>query len=126
MKQQFYEVEVDAMADPHVHYREEERKTMRPLVGKTIEGGADAVGPMPNTEKGLTTAAQVLRYAKSVQACVPPGKKLTVLPIVLVNEQTTPDIIDECVDNGIMDCKVYPLNKTTKSHNGVKNYGRLL
>lgn len=118
---------VDAMADMHVHLREGE-DVMCDLATHSIEGGADVVLPMPNTQKGLLCAKDVLDYhVKLVQLpCLPGGKFISFVPTVMINESTTTEVIDECADNGIFDAKVYPLNRTTKSHNGVYSYARIM
>lgn len=128
MSEKPYEVDVDALANMHTHLREDDDKTevVGPLVKKAIEGGADVLAPMPNTKDGLKTAKQVIEYNNRVQNFVPPDKKVTILPIILLNEETSIGIIDECIGRGIVDCKVYPLDRTTKSHNGVRHYSRLL
>ncbi len=123
---EFYEVEIEASVDPHVHPREMEKKTMCPLVNTLIMGGCDVMAPMPNTEEGLTVAAKVIKYKKFVEKMIPHHEPVKVLPIVMINEQTTQKMIDECIADNILDGKVYPLNKTTQSHYGVKHYGRLL
>ncbi|OGZ70646.1 MAG: hypothetical protein A3F47_00085 [Candidatus Staskawiczbacteria bacterium RIFCSPHIGHO2_12_FULL_38_11] len=120
---ELYEVEVDALANPHTHLREG-YGVMQSLVKKAIEGGADVLGPMPNTSEGLTDATQVRNYIETAKIFA--DGNVTFIPIVMVNERTNTYIIDQCVEQGIVDCKVYPLDRTTKSHNGVRNYHRLM
>lgn len=112
------------IANLHTHLREGE--VVGPLIEKAIEGGASALGPMPNTAEGLTTALSVTKYIGHAEQLVPKGKKLSFLPIVMVTEQTTEAEIDRCVEAGIVDAKVYPRFRTTKSENGVVRYGGLL
>lgn len=111
-------------ANVHTHLREGD--VVGPLIEKTLEGGACALGPMPNTTKGLTTASSVTEYIRRAEQLVPKGRKLSFLPIVMVTEQTTEKEIDDCILAGIEDAKVYPRFRTTKSDNGVIHYGRLL
>ena len=124
MVENLCEVEIDALANVHTHLREGD--VLGALVEKAIEGGADVLAPMPNTNQGLTSVAQVLAYNKIAKSFSPTGKPTTFLPIVMVNESTDFKTISACIYNGIFDCKVYPLDRTTKSHNGVRNYGRIL
>lgn len=123
MKTDQCQIEVDALCNVHTHLRE--GLMVGPLVQKAVTGGADVLAPMPNTKEGLTTAEQVMHYVKTAQSA-PFGKRVTFLPIVMVNEHTSLEVIDQCIEAGIVDCKVYPLNRTTKSHHGVRHYARLL
>ncbi|OGZ65123.1 MAG: hypothetical protein A3C50_04050 [Candidatus Staskawiczbacteria bacterium RIFCSPHIGHO2_02_FULL_43_16] len=112
------EVFVEMLANPHCHLREGE--AMEPLIKLAIKGGADLLGPMPNTALGLTTARQVKEYCGLV------SPSIQVLPIAMMNEATTYDMLRDWTAAGIKDCKIYPLNRTTRSHNGVAHYGSLL
>lgn len=112
------------IANVHTHLREGE--VVGPLIEKVLDGGALALGPMPNTTAGLTTAVAVTEYIQKAKQLVPEGKRLPFLPIVMVTEQTTAEEIDRCVEAGIVDAKVYPRLRTTKSDNGVVRYGTLL
>lgn len=118
---------VDALCNTHSHLREGDA-VMMDLVDLAVEGGADTLLPMPNTDAGLLTARQVLDYQKKVlQHAIARGRPdFRTIPTVMINEATTKETIDECVDNGIVDGKVYPLDRTTKSHNGVRHYEKLL
>ncbi len=125
METEFSEgVEVDALANVHSHLREGD--VVGPLIERAIEGGADVLLPMPNTNKGLTSPEEVMEYCRMVQSLVPEGAEMQVIPTMMVTEQTTFGDIDDMADAGIKDVKVYPLNRTTKSHNGVRHYGKLL
>ena len=112
------------IANVHSHLREGE--VVGPLIKKAIEGGACALCPMPNTTKGLTTAPSVTEYVGAAKHFVPDGKKLAFLPIVMVTEQTTEDEVFRCMEMEIVDAKIYPRFRTTKSENGVEKYGRIL
>lgn len=117
-------VEVEALADGHVHLRE--GPVVQALIEASIAGGADVLGPMPNTDAGLTTAKQVTTYIERAKSLVPTGARMTFVPFVMITEKTTKADIDACIEAGIRHAKVYPLNRTTKSHNGVERYGSLL
>lgn len=112
------------IANVHTHLRE--GAVVGPLIEKAIEGRACALGPMPNTNKGLTTAAAVTEYTRQTSELTPKNTRLSFLPIVMVTEDTREKDIDECAAAGIVDAKVYPRFRTTKSDNGVVRYGKLL
>jgi dihydroorotase len=99
---------------------------VHPLVELAVQGGAHALGPMPNTQKGLMTAGQVTAYLAHARQGVPSSQKMCFVGIVQITEKTTKADIDACIDAGILDAKVYPKGRTTQSHNGVAHYGRIL
>jgi len=117
-------IDVEALVNTHWHGREGE--VVGPLVEMAIAGGADVLGPQPNTENGLTTATQVVDYIGMAKGLVPRGKTVHFIPFVMITEKTTEKDIDDCVNAGILDGKIYPKDRTTKSHNGVEHYGRIL
>lgn len=103
---------------------------MGPLIANCIKGGVDALGPMPNTSAGLTTAARVCNYINYARLLEGDETKrfstLTYIPIVMLTEETTEAGIDECVTAGVRDGKIYPYLRTTKSARGVRQWGRML
>ncbi|MFA5942577.1 MAG: hypothetical protein WC798_02805 [Candidatus Paceibacterota bacterium] len=122
-------IEVDALADVHTHLREGE--LIAPLIVNAIAGGADVLGAMPNTKKGLRTEQEVSKYVNGLtqaghQQFFVSGKGVSFIPSVLITEETTKKDIDECVKAGIRDGKVYPFLRTTNALYGVKHYGRIL
>ena len=120
-----FSIEVDALCNVHCHLREGE--VVEPLIYQAYRGGANVLAFMPNTTKGLTTSEEVLNYKKHLEWIAENYKiDIKFLPILMVNEQTSIDEIKRCVDVGIVDCKVYPLNRTTKSQNGVSRYAKIL
>ncbi len=117
-------IEVEALADVHVHLREAE--AVYPLIQHSIAGGADVMGAMPNTKVALTTAQQVTRYMENARKLVTPMETVRFLPFVMITENTTEQEIDNCIAAGIVDGKVYPFMRTTKSQDGIKCYERIL
>ncbi len=124
-------IEVDPIADMHVHLREISPKrdlgiddgVMMGLIGASLDGGADVLGAMPNTGKGLRTAEEVQHYASVARSW---GDGVTIVPFLMITEATTLLMIDQCYAKGIKHAKIYPRLRTTKSENGVMNYGQLL
>lgn len=112
------------LADPHYHARE--GKEVGPLLQAAVDGGSHLVGLMPNTAKGLLTAEQVADYMTHSQKVGPDKTDLLLLPYLQLTEKTSKGDIDKCVEAGILDAKVYPLNRTTKSQNGVRYYYNVL
>ncbi len=116
---------VECLADGHVHLRSL-RKVMSALLDAMIAGGADVVGWIPNVGEGLYTAAEVLRYDAEVRSLPSAPQIAKFIPYVLINEFTTLEEIDRCVAAGIVDGKILPRFRTTKSQNGVMQYGPLI
>lgn len=117
-----------AYANLHSHVREDtdEETIVGPLVDHVVAGGADTILPMPNTKKGLTTAAEVLEYVEHLRRSATNAEELNVIPCMMANSKTPLHEFDRCVEAGIHDVKVYPLDRTTKSHNGVRQYYSLV
>lgn len=119
---------IQTIINPHTHWREdgEDELIMEPLIEKAIEGGATVFGPMPNTHEGLITAAKTRKYVEYAESLIPIGETVEIIPIFQLTELTTQEDIDACVAAGIMDAKVYPKGRTTKSHLGVAHYGGII
>ena len=114
---------IEGLVNPHTHLRIGE--VIQPLVTMAVKGGATALGPMPNTPEGLRTPDDVSAYVQHAKQAEL-GHRVDFIPIALLNEDTAPEDIDRLADAGIFDVKIYPLNRTTKSHTGVRHYTRLL
>ncbi len=118
---------VDAIANMHSHIRDGEPQ--RDLIYHLIAGGCDVILPMPNIGKvGLRTAQHVVDYIAHAQSLLLPADKdkMMFMPCMVVNEETPLDEIRNAYDVGVRDVKIYPLNRTTFSEFGVRNYVRLL
>ncbi|MES2060189.1 MAG: hypothetical protein V4438_04125, partial [Patescibacteria group bacterium] len=116
---------VDAVCNVHAHLREGE--VMKPLIELAHQGGADIIGPMPNTTAGLTNPFSVHSYINACNIYAGElGRDLKFLPIMMMTEQTTESEITAAVESGIRDCKIYPYMRTTKSELGVKRYGNII
>lgn len=124
------QIVVEAMANMHSHLREDipdQQRVVHALILYGIEGGSDIILPMPNTDAGLTTRDKVLEYHRHLDTapCLL-HRTAYFVRTMMINERTTSAEIDACVQAGIKNAKVYPLDRTTKSHNGVRDYSRLI
>lgn len=119
-------VEVEALADMHKHLRE--LALHQPLIELAVAGGAGVLGLMPNTKDGLRTAQAAYEYCQHAETVPlsPDIVRPTMVPFLMITEDTTPDEIDACVALGIMDGKVLPRWRTTQSEHGVERYGRIM
>ena len=118
-------IKVDPIMDVHTHLREG-TETSGDLVQWGFKGGADVFGALPNTDKGLLSAVQVWDYIRKIEETVPSGQTARFMPFLMITENTPLKEIDACVSSGIVDAKIYPYMRTTKSENGVRQYGRIL
>lgn len=118
-------VMVEPLVSTHSHLRE--MPMFRPLIKLLVAGGVDTILPMPNTDEGLTTVDQVIGYRdRAVLDTQDLGCPVSFIPTIMVTENTTSLMIQLCRGAGIWDAKVYPRDRTTKSHNGVRHYQKLL
>lgn len=115
---------VEPIADVHVHLREI-GPVMEALIAMSVRGGADVLGPMPNTNEGLCIAEQVREYIDHARKRAP-AETLDFMPIAMVTEQTRSLDIQLIRAAGIRHVKIYPRLRTTKSENGVENYWKLI
>ncbi|MEI7777500.1 MAG: hypothetical protein WCI52_02740 [bacterium] len=118
-------IEVCPVADVHTHLREG-MGVSGDLIRMGLKGGADVFGAMPNTDTGLLTASQVLDYICKIKETVSSGQNARFIPFLMITENTPFKEIDACVSSGIVDAKIYPHMRTTKSENGVRQYGKIL
>lgn len=132
------DIEVRTLVDVHTHLREGEVSPY--LVRYALWGGATVLGAMPNVGDGLQTEPQVGEYIATIRKQVaelaretmdffPPGlssDQLKIFGYLALTEETSRREIVECKRSEIVNAKVYPLDRTTNSHFGVRRYGRLL
>ena len=116
---------VEALCNVHSHLREV-GDVMKALIAMAVRGGADVILPMPNTKAGLVTGQQVMGYCSEVWALVPPCAAPRLIPTLMITESTPEEEPASSVKMGVLDAKIYPRDRTTKSENGVRDYSRLL
>ena len=128
MPRSFEPFEAPALWNPHFHARQDtdEDTVVGPLLENALEGGAVMVGVMPNTAEGLLTADDVIAYRDHCNTVGPGPEKLRILSYLQLTAATQREDIDSCLQRDIKDAKVYPLDRTTKSQNGVRNYEEVL
>lgn len=112
-----------ACFNTHSHVREGD--PFQSLVRWTFTGGSGVIGPQPNAEGGLDTTSKVLAYKKKIHQVIL-ERDLGVIPFLMITPNTSVDTIKQAVDAGILDAKIYPFNRTTKSEKGVRHYSRLI
>jgi len=116
--------ETKGLFDTHYHVRQDlfgQKSLVHPLIDLSVEGGAIALGLMPNPKAGVHAPHDGLHTAEDVAAYVEHAAQankaglVQFIKIVLITERTTKADIDACVKAGIKDAKIYPLNRTTGS-----------
>jgi len=119
-------IKVETLANSHCHLRKKELAVILALLA--ISGRADAFGIMPNVGDGLKTAREVSRYIEHIRSGLREAgsEPVNLIPMMMVTEKTDPDEINQCVEMGIWDVKIYPLDRTTGSGGGVRDYQKIL
>ena len=93
MMRSFY---TDWLCNGHSHERESgEPDVMAALIKEAINGGADVLLPMPNTNAGLTTCDQVLSYIQVARSLVPHNRIMSFIPTVMITEDTTDEELEK-------------------------------
>ncbi len=81
---------------------------------------------MPNTVPPILTAEDAGHYRHRIEEHIPEGIHYTPLMTLYLTDNTTPEIIREAVDSGIVyGCKLYPAGATTNSDSGVTDLTKL-
>lgn len=81
---------------------------------------------MPNLKPPVTSVAAALAYRERILAAVPAGSHFQPLMTLYLTDQTTPALICEAKEVGIIACKLYPAGATTNSAAGVSDLWALL
>lgn len=102
--------------DMHCHLRR--GKIMKSVAWLTAGQFKRAV-VMPNTNPPILTAEDALQYCHEIELYCPSLKPLMTIQI---NDLTTPAIIAEARQAGVVAGKVYPQGVTTNSQNGVTDF----
>lgn len=129
-KNLFRGFEMPAFIDTHVHWRDdlEYKGMISSLIGYSIMGGAYICMTMPNPKGGLITPQQTIGYRNECVLKTPTDLPfgMKTIPCIQITEGATKETIDSCLSEGIMDAKVYPFMRTTKSDKGVRDYHKLV
>ena len=77
---------------------------------------------MPNTVPPILTGQDAERYRERIEKHIPPGVDYHPLMTLYLTDNTTPEMIREAADTGVVyGCKLYPAGATTNSDSGVTN-----
>ena len=110
------EITIRTPDDWHLHFRDEE------MLPETVPATARCFGRaivMPNLVPPLTSAAQILAYRQRIMAACPADSSFTPLMTIYLTDQTTPEMIVDAKQAGVVAAKLYPAGATTNSHSGV-------
>ncbi|MBR5941387.1 MAG: dihydroorotase, partial [Neisseriaceae bacterium] len=80
---------------------------------------------MPNLKPPVTSVAQALAYKKEIMQALPENTPFTPLMTLYLTDKTTPDMVFDAKENGIVAFKLYPAGATTNSDDGVTDLFRL-
>lgn len=109
--------------DWHLHLRD--GAMLRQVVPATARCFGRAI-VMPNLVPPVTTAAQAQDYRGRIEAASPAGSTFTPLMVLYLTDNTTPAMIREAAEAGVVACKLYPAGATTNSDSGVTDVKHIL
>ncbi|MEC8427074.1 MAG: dihydroorotase, partial [Pseudomonadota bacterium] len=102
--------------DWHIHLRDGE------ALSTTVTDAARSFSRaivMPNLVPPVLNAAQAMEYKSRIAAHIPSGSGFDPLMVLYLTDNTTPEMIAEAHDAGVIACKLYPAGATTNSDSGV-------
>ncbi|SFV82158.1 Dihydroorotase [hydrothermal vent metagenome] len=103
--------------DWHLHVRSGE--ALKSVIGMTAAQMGRAI-IMPNLTPPVSNAGQAKNYQQEIMAALPTDTNFTPLMVLYLTDNTTPDQIQEAIDDGlIVAAKLYPAGATTNSDSGV-------
>lgn len=108
--------------DWHIHLRDGD------ALATTVKDAAMSFGRaiiMPNLVPPVMNAEQAFDYKKRIQQLTPAGSNFEPLMVLYLTDNTTPEIIHQAADNGIIACKLYPAGATTNSDSGVTDVKKI-
>lgn len=108
--------------DAHVHLRD--GAALVDVVGHTAATFGRALA-MPNLKPPVRTAREALAYRARILAGVDPSLGFEVYPALYLTDLTTPAMVREARDAGLIAAKLYPAGATTHSDAGVTDLDRL-
>lgn len=109
--------------DFHLHVRD--GTALRSVVPYTARQMARAL-IMPNLKPPITSAAQALAYKQQILDALPTNLSFQPLMSLYLTDHTTPEMVREAKEVGIVAFKLYPAGATTNSDSGVTNLSNLL
>jgi dihydroorotase len=113
------EVTIAAPDDYHLHLRSGEMmRTVTPWSARHFRRAL----VMPNVP-AIHTGEEAARYKAEIEAVAGPG--FEVLPTIKLTHRSTPEMIREAWELGVIAAKIYPEGATTASHDGIRNVREL-
>jgi dihydroorotase len=80
---------------------------------------------MPNLNPPVTDILAAESYRQRIQAAIPADVKFTPLMTLYLTDNTTPQLVKDAKQNGIIGFKLYPANVTTHAQFGVTDIEKL-
>lgn len=109
--------------DFHLHVRDGDAlKSVVPYAARQM--GRALI--MPNLKPPVTTVAQALAYKQQILSALPEGSTFEPLMCLYLTDKTTPEMVREAKQAGIVAFKLYPAGATTNSDSGVTDLFKLL
>lgn len=110
------EITLTAPDDWHIHLRDGEALEL--TVADAAQNVERAI-VMPNLVPPVINASQALAYKARINSAIPTGLSFEPLMVLYLTDNTTPSVISEAKQAGVVGCKLYPAGATTNSDSGV-------
>lgn len=104
--------------DWHLHVRNGEM--LKSVVGMSAKQIGRAI-IMPNLSPPVTDAIDANAYREEILSVLPKGSAFEPLMVLYLTDNTTPQVVAQAYEAGIVAAKLYPAGATTNSDSGVTN-----
>ncbi|QKX17719.1 dihydroorotase [Microbulbifer sp. YPW1] len=116
------QITLRAPDDWHIHLRDDAALTR--TVGDAAKQFRRAI-IMPNLVPPVTDAEGALAYRSRIEAAIPEGGNFTPLMVIYLTDNTTPEVVQQAHEAGVVAAKLYPAGATTNSDSGVTDIANI-
>ena len=117
-----FEISLDRPDDWHSHLREKDVLCAVAKYSSRVFGRCVA---MPNLDQPVVNCKKALQYKKNINLYTHPDKLEVLIPCYLTDNIDKKDFLKGVQNNYFFGAKLYPLNVTTNSNNGVSNLEKI-
>ena len=117
-----FEISLDRPDDWHSHLREKDVLCAVAKYSSRVFGRCVA---MPNLDQPVVNCKKALQYKKNINLYTHPDKLEVLIPCYLTDNIDKKDFLKGVQNNYFFGAKLYPLNVTTNSNNGVSNLDKI-
>lgn len=122
MTQNIDRIRITTPDDWHIHLRD--GNALKLTVPHVAEHFQRAI-VMPNLVPPVLSGHDAMAYKERILAELPADKEFTPLMVLYLTDKTTPELIREAAEMGVIACKLYPAGATTNSDSGVTDISKI-